>query len=378
MYQRILNLIPNLEKRSVFLFGPRATGKSTYLLEKFPDAKVFDLLNSNTFGRLIRDPTLIEQETANTNMVIVDEVQKAPIILDEIHRLISKRPHQRFILTGSSARKLKRGGANLLAGRARTCAFFPLVSPEIHDFNLIVYLNTGGLPSIYCEPEASLDLSSYVNTYLKEEIYAEGLTRNLQNFALLIEALALSNGEEINAQNFGSDLGISGRTVLNYIEILEDTLLAFLLPSFQFTEKRKPTSKPKFYFFDVGVTASLAKRGKIEFGSELFGKAFEHFLILETRAALSYLRCLEELSFWRTSSGFEVDLLVGKKIAIEIKATTQVQSKHLKGLLAISEELKFQKRIVVSLDPVERTTFDGILVWPYELFLKRLWEGDLF
>ena len=376
MYPRILNLKKSSERRSLFLFGPRATGKSTLLKTTFPEAKWFDLLDAQTFGRLLRKPGLLAEETQAHELIVIDEIQKLPALLDEVHRLIASR-NQRFILTGSSARKLKRGAANLLAGRARLSHLFPLTSPEIPEFSLETYLNTGGLPLIYGDNEAALDLRAYVDLYLREEVQAEALTRNAAGFGHLLDALALSNGQEINAQSLGSDVGLQARTVLNYIEILEDTLLGFRVPAFRETKKRKATSHARFYFFDVGVTNALCGRGKLTPKTELFGNALEHFILLEARAYLSYFNKIDELTFWRTNTGFEVDMVLGKEVAIEVKGTDLISDKHLKGLRAFKEENIVKRYLCVSLDSAPRKTEDGIEILPVQLFLKKLWAGEL-
>ncbi len=376
-YSRILDIYKESERRSVFLFGPRATGKSTLLRMQLPNAPYFDLLDAQVYGRLLRDPTILAQETHAESLVIIDEIQKLPALLDEVHRLISTR-NQRFVLTGSSARKLKRGASNLLAGRARWTNLFPLVSQEIPQFNLATYLQTGGLPQVYGDYEAYRDLRSYVDLYLREEIQAEALTRNLASFASVLDALALSNGEEINAATLASDIGAQSRTVLNFIEVLEDTLLGFRLPVYKKTRKRKSTAHNKFYFFDVGVTNALCKRHVIDPKGELFGKAFEHFCVLEMRAAQSYHHSDEELSFWRTSSGYEVDLVVGDRLAIEFKSSAQVSERHLKSLRCLREEGIIKQFWVVSQDPKTRVTEDGIEILPWQTFLERIWKPEFF
>lgn len=376
MYSRILDLTQDLKKRSLFLFGPRATGKSTLLRVQFPKAHFVDLLNGQEYNRLLKSPGLLAQETSGKELVVIDEIQKLPSLLDDVHSLIESRG-QRFVLTGSSARKLKRGASNLLAGRARLRHLFPLTSHEINSFSLIAYLNSGGLPSLYGDEEAHLDLKSYVDLYLREEIQAESLTRNVGGFGNLLDALALVNGQEINTQSQASDVGLQARTVANYIEILEDTLLGFKLPAFRTTKKRKPTSHSRFYLFDVGVTNSLCGRGKIAPKTESFGNAFEHFIVLECRAYLSYQRKEAEMSFWRTSTGFEVDVVLGLEVAIEIKGTELVSDKHLKGLRAFKEEGLVKRYVCVSLDLHKRVTEDGIEIIPVLEFLKLLWSGGL-
>lgn len=374
MYHRTLNLHELLQKRSYFLLGPRGTGKSTLIEQTLPNATVYDLLDASVFQRLLRDPTLISQETTPGTLVVIDEVQKLPELLDEVHRLIVKRK-QRFLLTGSSARKLRKGGANLLAGRAFQAWLLPLTSQEIPDFDLLTYLNTTGLPEFYGQQDAKEYLKAYVGTYLQEEIKAEALTRNLSGFIRFLEVVALCNGEEINYANISSDCGVAVRTVESYFGILNDTLIGFSVQPLLSTTKRKAITRAKYFLFDIGVVNSLTHRGYVEFKSELFGRLFEHFIALELRAFLSY-RCIDlPLQYWRSTSHFEVDFIIGNTLAIEVKGTDLVTDKHLKGLRALKEEGLIQTYGVVSLDPNDRITTDGIHVWSWRGFLKKLWLG---
>ncbi len=376
MYTRRLDLAKLLQKRSYFLFGPRGVGKSTLIDATLPHAKVYDLLDATVFQRLLREPTLIAQETAPGTLIVIDEVQKLPELLDEVQRLITKRK-QIFLLTGSSARKLRRGGTNLLAGRAFQANLLPLTSQEIPDFDLLTYLNTTGLPEFYGQQEAHEYLKAYVGTYLQEEIKAESLTRNLSGFIRFLEIVALCNGEEINYTNIASDCGIAARTVEAYFSILNDTLIGFSIPPFLATTKRKAITRAKYFLFDIGVVNSLTKRGHIEFKSELFGRAFEHFIALELRAFLTYQRIDHLLQYWRSTSHFEVDFVIGNQLAIEIKGTDLVSDKHLKGLRALKEEGLIQQYGVVSLDPNDRITGDGIFIWSFKSFLQKLWSQQL-
>jgi uncharacterized protein len=309
-------------------------------------------------------------------MVVIDEVQKLPEILDEVHRLIEAEKLT-FLLTGSSARKLKRGGANLLAGRAWWAELFPLTSNEIPDFDLMTYLNRGGLPAVYPSDDYVEELRAYTALYLKEEIQNEALTRKVVQFAEFLDLMALSNGEEISYQSMAGDCGVSPNTIKNFIQILEDTLVAFRLNAFRKTRKRKAIARSKLYFFDIGVTNSLANRGEIMAGSELFGKAFEHFILLEVRAFLSYTRKNVKMYYWRSTSQFEVDLILDNQWAVEIKSAKSVQDKHLKGLRAMKEEGLIQNFAVVSCDRYERKTRDNITILPWKLFLEKLWNGEL-
>jgi len=374
IYKRTLNIQKLLSKKSFFLFGPRSTGKSTLIKNNLENINVYDLLKASTFKRLTKNPELIEQEYIEGTIVVIDEIQKLPKILDEVHRLIEDKGIK-FLLTGSSARKLKHGGSNQLAGRAWSSELFPLTSKEITDFNLIKYLNIGGLPQVYTSSDPQEELESYVGTYLQEEIKAEAVTRNIQAFAEFLDVIALTNSEEINYECLASDCQISPSTLKNYLQILDDTLLGFHLPAFTKTKKRKSITRAKYYLFDIGVTNYLANRSNIKAKSIEFGAAFEHFIILEVRAFISYFRKKIKMNYWRSTSKFEVDLLLDDKIAIEIKATSLVSDKHFKGIRALMEEEIFSRYIVISNDESKRVTKDGIEIYPYKLFLEELWNN---
>lgn len=376
-YKRQLNLQRLLEPKSFFLFGPRSTGKTTLIKEQLTNARVYDLLDAEVYQNLLKRPKIIDEETLDSKQIIViDEVQRIPTILNEVQRLITNKG-LKFLLTGSSARKLKRGGANLLAGRAWEANLFPLCYPEIKDFNLLQYLNNGGLPQVYGSSYPEEELASYVGTYLREEIQAEAVTRNVQAFAEFLDSIALANGQEINYQSLASDCQVSPSTLKNYIQILEDTLIGFSLKAFTKTKKRKAITRSKHFLFDVGVVNHICRRGVIKPKSELFGIAFEHFILLEVRSYLSYSRSKKTMGYWRSTTQFEVDLTVGNDIAIEIKSTELTQDKHLKGLRALKEEGLFNQYLIVSLDSKERKTKDGIRVIPWRIFLKLLWSGQL-
>ena len=339
-------------------------------------------MDNGIYRRLLKRPRLLEEENSSPGrLIVIDEIQKLPSLLDEVHRLIQAKG-QRFLLTGSSARKLKRRSVNLLAGRAWQASLFPLSYSEIPRFDLLKYLNRGGLPSVYDSPEPEEELNAYISLYLREEIQSESLARNVPAFAEFLDLIALSNGREINYESFSRDLQVSPNTLKNYIEILNDTLLGFPLRGWTKTKKRKGASRAKYYLFDVGVTGALCRRGAVRSKSELFGQAFEHFIILEVRAFLSYSRRREEMCYWRASARSslgvaEADLIIGNKVAIEIKSTELIQDKHLKGLRLLKEEGLIKTYIVVSLDKKPRTTKDGIKILPWELFLKKLWKGEI-
>jgi len=377
-YKRNLDLQTLVEKRSLFLFGPRATGKSTLIQATFPDAHIYDLLERRTFQRLMKNPEILGEETGSDGkIVVIDEIQKMPLLLDEVQRLM-QRKKKKFLLTGSSARKLKRGASNLLAGRAWDIRLYPLNSREIDDFDLLQYLNRGGLPAIYQSEHFERDLQNYVGLYLQEEIFAEALSRNFQAFAEFLELAALSSGEEINFESFSRDTGLSPNTIKNHFQVLEDTLVGSLVPPFVKTKKRKAISRSKFYFFDVGVINSLAHRGEIQPKSELFGKAFEQFIFQELRAANSYVGKNAPLQYWRSTSQFEVDFILGRNVAIEVKATEHVNDAYLRGLRALKEEGLIAEYVVVSMDRHKRTARDGIEILPWPVFLDDLWSGRWF
>lgn len=378
MFARYLS-IQDIENESVFLWGARQTGKSTLLKSNFPNARYIDLLKSDDFERFSRRPALLREEVdavIENQLIIIDEIQKIPQLLDEVHWLIVNRDY-RFILSGSSARKLKRSGANLLGGRAISNKLFPLVSAEIADFNLIRAVNNGMLPRHYTIENAQKRLQAYIGDYLQEEIRAEALIRNLTSFTRFLEVAALTSGEMVNYLNIATDCGVSAPTIKEYFSILEETMIGYMIPAFTEKTKRRIVQAPRFYYFDVGIVNYLLKRKSLQPGSADFGKAFEHLIIQEIIAYLSYSENDNQLSYWRTSSGFEVDAVIGKaKVAIEIKSSKEVQSKHIKGLKIFKDEFPEARLIIVSLD-INPRLMNGVEVLPAELFLKKLWNGEI-
>jgi predicted AAA+ superfamily ATPase len=378
MIRRIIQFDNLLTHRSIFLFGPRQVGKSTFLKAQYPEAKFYNLLQADTFKELTARPELIRRSlTEEDNLIVIDEIQKLPSLLDEVQGMMTDRPSLRFILTGSSARKLKRGGANLLAGRALLQRLHPLVYPEIREIDLLQRINRGNLPAILNSPVYSEDLTSYVGTYLKEEIAEEGLSRGIEDFSRFLEVAALTNGKQINYTEVGSDTGVPPRTIREYYQILEDTYLGWTLPAFQKTVKRKPVSTGKFYFFDLGVVNSLLKRGQIQFASELYGEALEHLIFLELKAFLDYSRYNVELTYWRSLSQLEVDFVLGDVIGIEVKSKSRVAKRDYKNLLALREEFPKMRTIVVSNESQPWRTEEGVEVMPAAFFLQKLWGGGI-
>jgi predicted AAA+ superfamily ATPase len=372
---RILSLPDLLRKKSFFLFGPRATGKSTLINDQLAgNATIVDLLDSRFFLRLSGEPSELESMIAagHDNVVVIDEIQRIPELLNEVHRLIENKKN-RFLLTGSSARKLRRGQANLLAGRVWEARLFPLTWREISGFDLERYLCFGGLPAVYLSKYPEEELDAYVNTYLKEEIMAEGLIRKLPPFTRFLRSAALANGEIINFTKLANDCQVPPSTVTEYIGVLEDTLVGFLLPAWAESKKRKAIKAGKFYFFDPGVTHVLAGTETIDRNSQLYGKSFEQFIGMEIRAYLSYTRKKSTLSYWRSTHGQEVDFLIGRETAVEVKATKRVISTDFKGLKALAEERVFEKYILVSQDTIN-TREGRFQAMHWERFLKDLWE----
>ena len=378
MYNRILKL-KETNDDSLFLWGARQVGKSTLLETLFPDARYYDLLKSEEFERFFRRQALLREELMQCNqhdLVIVDEVQKVPQLLDEVHWLI-KNKGIRFILCGSSARKLKRAGTNLLGGRALRTIMYPLVSAEIPDFDLIKAINNGMIPRHYAIENSRRRLQAYIGDYLNEEIRAEALSRNLSSFTRFLEVAAQCCGEMIVYNNIAQDCGVRAPTVKEYFNILEQTMIGYLIPGFSGTEKRRAILAPKFYYFDVGITNYLLKQKRLEQGSKAFGHAFEHFLIQEIIAYMGYCLLDEKLFYWRTSGGYEVDCIIGKgKIAIEFKASEEVKSRHTKGLKAFQEEYPQCRTIIVSMD-MYRREMNGVEVIPALEFLSDLWAGKI-
>lgn len=380
LFDRDIDLALALKRKSVFLLGPRSTGKSHLYKNVLKADRVYDLLDSKTLRRLTSHPELLNQEIQKPGeLIIIDEVQKIPEILNEVHRCIED--HQaRFLLTGSSARKLKRNHANLLGGRATWLELMPLTWQEISKlkkFDLVRYLNQGGIPRHYlCEPiEIEQELEDYASLYLKEEIKDEAVTRNLEGFSRFLEVMALHSGDELAFEAFASDCHVKTATFKNYIEVLKDTLLGFEVPAFTKTKKRKAITRSKFYLFDVGVTRHLSGSGIVTTKSPLFGKAFEHWIAIELRSWIQYRSKKSKLSYWRSTSQFEVDFILDE-IAVEVKSTELVTERMLRGLHALLEEKIIKKAIVISREPRPRKV-GSIEILPYTIFLERLWSNQL-
>jgi predicted AAA+ superfamily ATPase len=370
-------------RQSAFLWGPRKTGKTTYLRDVFPDSLSYDFLKTDLVLEFSKRPSLLREQLlakdpARLNApVILDEVQKVPAVLDEVQWLIENKK-LRFILCGSSARKLKRGKANLLGGRAWRYEMFPLVSAELPRVELLQALNRGMIPDHYFHDSWRKSLDGYVRDYLKEEVFAEGLTRNIPAFARFFDAMGYSHGEMINFSNIARDAGVDSKTVKEYFEILVDTLLGRMVEPFAKRSSRQIiTRAPKFFLFDVGVAGAIVKRRIPEARGALFGRAFEHFIFTELVAHSSYRELGYDIRYWRTKSGHEVDFILGDgEVALEVKGSSRVDDREFRALASFRDEYSPKKAIVVCNEGEERK-IGNIRLMPWRLFLAALWAGDI-
>ena len=381
MFKRSLRL-PEAGRETFFLWGPRQTGKTTLLLDAYPEAVWVDLLKAEEFRRYTQNPERLREELVihgRVRQVVIDEVQKVPQLLDEVHWLHERRGI-RFALCGSSARKVRRGAANLLGGRAIRYELHGLTAAEIgRDFDLERMINHGYLPLIYLAERPQRLLAAYVADYLREEVAAEGFVRKLPAFSEFLNIAALADTELVNASTIARECGVSSHTVQGYFQILEDTLLGRWLPGYTKRPKRRVIAAPKFYFADVGVVNHLARRGLIQPGSELYGKAFENWVFHELCAYNACSERLAHLAYWRLASGIEVDFIIDDmRIAIEAKATAKVTADHLRALRQLAQDQpRVGTRVIVCLERVARKTEDGILVLPAREFCGRLHDGGL-
>lgn len=372
---RLLDLNRLVAAKSHFLFGPRQTGKSSLIRETVQADHVYNLLESDTFLTLSREPWRLREEVRKQGaLVVVDEIQKLPPLLDEVQWLMEER-RARFLLTGSSARKLRGGGVNLLGGRARSRTLHPFVSRELGSFDLVRVLSYGTLPPVYLGDDPKADLKSYTGDYLREEIAHGGLTRNVPAFSRFLEVAALCNGRLLNYTKIANDAQVPRTTVHEYFQILRDTLIGYDVPSWRKAKTRKPLATSKFYFFDVGVARALQGRGPIDDRSADLGEALEAFVFHELRSWVDY-RGDGNLAYWRTTSGFEVDFVLNEAAAVEIKSTRVVGGHDLKGLRAIRDETGIDRRYIVCFESRPRVV-DGIEILPWRDFLTRLWDDAL-
>lgn len=373
MYSR---LVKEPENKSFFLFGPRGTGKTTWVKQAFPDAVYIDLLESRLYNDLLADPQRLENLIPNNfnNWIIIDEVQKIPELLNEVHRLIEKYKYK-FILTGSSARKLRRKGPNLLAGRALSYSMHPLTAIELgKDFNLNHSLAFGNLPSVYVESNPKDYLESYIKAFLVEEILQESLTRNLSSFSRFLEAASFSQGSVLNISEVARECAVERKVVESYFTILEDLLLAYRIPIFSKRAKRRLIVHPKFYFFDVGVYRALRPMGPLDAPDEVEGISYESLFFQELKAVNDYYGFGYKIYYWRTNSNLEVDFVLygnrGLK-AFEIKKRGRIPTSGFQGLKAFLKDYPTAKAYFIY-GGERQMSEDAIDIIPMEYALKNL------
>lgn len=378
MYKRIFDIENRLDE-GMFLFGGRQVGKSTLLRERFPKAIYVDLLDPDTrkrFRRRAMDFYEMLVKYPPKTLVIVDEIQKLPELLDVVHKLMVENGLH-FILSGSSARKIKKASVNQLGGRANEEHLYPLVYAEIPDYDFGRAIQNGMIPRHYDVKDARVRLKNYVNLYLREEIEEEALVQNIDTFERFLEVAAVTNTEILNFDNIASDCGVSVNTAKAYFKILYDTLLGFEVKPYRKVIKRKLYQTSKFYFFDVGIPNYLLHRFHLMPGTPEYGHAFESLVMQEIRAYLGYSDSEEELTYWHTYNKDEVDAVIGDaRVAIEIKSTDHIESEHKKGLQRFVEEHPDAKQIIVSRDTLTRRAGNIDLYYVTDFF-KALWAGEI-
>ena len=364
-------------RRSAFLWGPRKTGKTFWLGLTYPEHVRIDLLQTDVFGEYATRPALLrERYQDHRQMIIIDEIQMVPELLNEVHWLVENRGPA-FLMTGSSARKLRRRHANLLAGRAWRYTMHPLTLAETEGFDLEAVMVSGLLPPHFLSPDPIRDLRSYVADYLREEIAAEAAVQSIPAFSEFLRVAALTNGELLNYTNVAREAGVSAKVVRSYFQILEDTLLGFRVAPWRKSKTRRMIETEKFYLFDVGVANYLGRRTPRE-GTPEFGKAFEHYLLMELKAYQAYRNPELDIRYWRTSTGMEVDFVLGElNVALEIKGARRVHEGDLKGLNALLAEHKVKHPLLVSLEREPRKLGGRIRALPWQEFLRELWSGAL-
>lgn len=366
-----------LTNYSAFLWGARKTGKSSWIKHNFnsEDIILIDLLKTDVFAEYAVRPSLLRERFGSTNkIIIIDEIQKAPVLLDEIHWMM-ENSNTRFLLTGSSARKLRRGHVNLLAGRALRYDLLPFSCMEVGKIDLEKIMISGLLPPHFLSDKPLDFIRSYIGDYLKEEIALEAQIQKIPQFNDFLRVAALTSGELLNYSNVAREAGISNKVVRLYFDILENTMMGFRIHSWKSSKKRRMILAEKFYLFDVGISNYLSKRQPKQ-GTPEFGKSFEHLILLELWAYKHYRSPELDISYWRTSTGYEVDFILGdKQVALEVKSGKIVHDIALKGLKALQEDGAVKNLLVVSKEKYPRTLGD-ITILPWKMFLEKLWSGD--
>ena len=377
MFKRILKL-PLTGHNSIFLFGPRGTGKTSYLKEHLKDALYLDLLDYTTYSLLFANPNRLENLIAPDykGWIVIDEVQRIPELLNEVHRLIEHKGFK-FVLTGSSARSLRKAGTNLLAGRALTYKMHPLIIQEMgNDFDMQEVIKYGLLPSVIGHPDPKKYLESYVQTYIREEVIQEGLTRNVGAFARFLEVASFSQGQVLNVSEIGRELGLNRLMVSNYFDILEDLLLSSRITTFTQRAKRKVIAHHKFYFFDVGVYRTLRPMGPLDSQEEAEGAALETLFLQSLSAVNDYYNLGYKIHFWRTQAGEEIDFVIYGSTgfhAFEIKRSSTITTKSLKGLKVFGEDYPEAKLYIIFFGK-HKEYYGNITAIPFEQALQELPE----
>ena len=369
-----INLPP---RQSAFLWGPRRTGKTYWINDHLSEKIIIDLLKTDIFAEYASRPSLLRERYSQLkDLVIIDEIQMVPDLLNEIHWMIENTDVS-FLMTGSSARKLRQRHANLLAGRAWRYTMAPLSYMETGDFALEEAFVSGFLPPHFLSADPVQDLRAYVADYLKEEIASEAAIRSIPTFSEFLRIAALTSGELLNYTNVGRETGVSAKIVRNYFQILEDTLLGFRVSPWRKRKKRRLIETEKFYLFDVGITNYLSRRAPKQ-GTSEFGHSFEQYILMELKAYQAYRNPELEIRYWRTSTGFEVDFILGEmNVAIEVKGSQRVHSNHIRGLRALLEEHSVKRAVIVSLEKYPRKLDPPLEILPWKVFLEALWSGEL-
>lgn len=381
MARKIVNRQFNLSipaGKSAFLWGPRKVGKTYWIRHHLTGAVVIDLLKTDVFAEFAARPALLrERYQEHKGLIVIDEVQKVPALLDEAHWLIENKGIS-FLLTGSSSRKLRRSHANLLGGRAWRRTMTTLSRVETEGFNLENVMVSGLLPSHYLSQDPVEDIRGYVADYLKDEIAGEALVRNIPAFSEFLKVVAVTSSELLNYTNVARETGVSAKVVRGYFDILEDTYLGFRIQPWKRTKSRRLIETEKFYLFDVGIANYLCRR-RPKPGTPEFGKSFEHYILMELKAYQAYKNPELDINFWRTAGGYEVDfLLADKALALEVKASPRVHEGNTKGLLALADDGPVKRSMIVCLENETRTLANGIEIVPWEIFVQRLWAGEFF
>lgn len=378
--KRNLDITKHLEIKSILLLGPRRTGKSSFILNQVKPDCYFNLLDTETYSRFAYDPGLLKNSlNTGQRIICIDEIQKLPNLMDEVHSLIENRKDLKFVLTGSSAKNLKKTHTSLMAGRARIMHFLPFNYNEIKDqnFNLKNFLLYGGLPDAYLSTDPWEELKDYSGNYLREEIQASAFVRKIENYARFLEFAALSSGQILNYESLANDAFVPARTIKDYYQLLEETMIGYNLRPFRKKGSRKEVSTSKFYFFDTGVLNAFVKRKTLEDKSDEYGNLFEHFIFLELKAYQLLNRFDWDLEFWRTHKKNEVDFILGKgEVIIEVKSSSSLKSEYLNGLKKFKEDYKTKRSILVC-QASEKKIIDGVEIYPWREFLDELWGNEI-